>query len=324
MSSAPTHSGLFPDLDLSASPCLRVEGRRCGRGAVPQIVRTIEIEQPNPTGYRKLTFRFRPLKRHSTPYRGPVDTDPNRDHKEAASDTSRDRQGAVCDTKLTWQVACNLILHYFRLVGGFRTATDAVVTTWSEALAHFTPEQIAGAIQAKADSLRPSAAETARAKRLYVPRADRFAAPEILEGWIAKSMSAPVPEPEGERLLREARSRRRLSEIRPAAAKSGTSVGSASAPAPHSRVPGAARTINPVDVILARAAGAAPHNRELWNRLADVQRRTIERAGYPVFDEQVRDIAGASANPHDPRFDDWQLDLFVELALKRWAAQMLG
>ncbi len=293
MSPAPVQSGLFPDLAPSVSPCFRVEPRRRGRGATPVTHLTWTAPEPGPTGRKTLVYEFRILKEFQDPLEDP----------------------ANADRRPIYAVACNLIAEYFHVVGGFRTATDHVVNAWCRAVRKYGVAAVRAALHAKAASLRADAKQTAREKRIYICRPDRFAEPEILEGWIAQTEGVPAPEPEGQRLLRAARLRDRLNSIR----RPGGSASQIS----NLQSPSASSAVDPLTHRLALAARDAAHNRTLWSRLTDVQRRTIERVGYPVFDEQVRDLAGPAADPHDVRFDDWQLEVFVGLALQRFPTQIL-
>lgn len=139
---------------------------RRGRGATPRIEREYIAPRPNPSGRRKLTYKFRPLKHHSNPYQSPVDAPSLPD-----------------PPKLVYELACNLIAKYFELVGGFRLTNDAVVAAWSDALDLYTPREITWAIEAKAASLAGATAEEAREKRVYVSRPEAF----DFNQWLEKS-----------------------------------------------------------------------------------------------------------------------------------------
>lgn len=99
-----------------------------GRGATPIREHVMTLKQANPTGRRKLVFRYRPLKRH-------VHVLP---------------------------VAERLVAVYFAKVGGFRLADDEVMRLWGDALADYSEQEILWAIEVKAASLvGMDAAETA-------------------------------------------------------------------------------------------------------------------------------------------------------------------
>jgi len=318
MSVVTAQSALFPDLDLSASSAssaVAAVGKR-GRGATPVVKMTWTAPELGPTGRKTLEYEFRPLAQFRAPLEDPANP----------------------DRKPVFAIACNLIAEYFQAVGGFRTATNHVVNAWCRACVKYGIAAVRGAIHAKAASLKADHKQSAGEKRIFVCRADRFADPEIIEGWIAKSTPVAPPEPEGARLLRAARLRDHLNAIQrtePQSAQSSRSKRDSGLGSPGPLTPDPDFSPSPsassapsavtsrLTHRLATANRDAAHHRKLWARLNDVQRRAIEREGYPVFDEQVHDLAGAKADPHDVRFDDWQLEVFVGLALRRWPTQML-
>lgn len=143
------------------------EGRRkCGRGATPRIDYEWVAGRKNVTGHTRLRYRFRPLARHQVPH---VD-------KRAPDPT---------ETKLRWQVACNLLAEYFMLVGGFLHVRDAAVTTWSDALDIFGAQEVRWAIRAKAASLVSDDPHERRRKRKFAGAPEKF--PERLMYWLAQS-----------------------------------------------------------------------------------------------------------------------------------------
>lgn len=110
---------LFPESAKSAQSAdrIRVPGR-CGRGATAIFNEIVDIDcgPPGRPHYRKLRFRFRPLGKW--------------DAVRLAS-------------------AKALITDYFRIFGGFRIATDAIVRVWYDALEDFTDEEVRFAFDGK-------------------------------------------------------------------------------------------------------------------------------------------------------------------------------
>lgn len=139
-----------------------------GRGATPLVEFEFRGDIPNPCGRSKLTFRYRPLKRHSIPYRTPTE-----------------RGSLLAPRSSILEVARDLLQEYFQLVGGFRLVDDAIMTAWADALDLYTPKEIRWAIAAKAASLASDDPNEQRLKRMYVPRPDNF--PAYLSTWLDKS-----------------------------------------------------------------------------------------------------------------------------------------
>lgn len=144
----------------------RATGAR-GRGATPRRVHVVELPQPNPAGLRRLTLRYRPL------------------HRWDSWRVVRDAAGARIEVGGRLAQVEDLLIRYFAAVGGFRRARDAVVWAWYEALDDYTPDEVRWAVDAKARSLAAADPAERRAKRAFVPAAERF--PALLDRWLEQS-----------------------------------------------------------------------------------------------------------------------------------------
>lgn len=143
-----------------------------GRGATSRIEQTWEAPRPNPAGRRHLTIRFRPLKRHSEPYRLP-------------SEPTSIGEVVCPPQRPIYEVAIDLLKEYFRAVGGFRVVDDERVAAWSDLLADYTPQEIRWAITAKALSLVGETDDETAIKRKFAGKAETF--PERIDYWLEQS-----------------------------------------------------------------------------------------------------------------------------------------
>lgn len=246
-------------------------GRR-GRGATAPVVQELTADRPNPAGLRTLRVKFRPLERHWDAIQDPFDDRP----------------------KSRWRVALNLLWEHFRLIGGFRLADDALVRIVADALVFYPPEQIRWALSAKAHSLTGADREEARAKRVFVPRPERFYEPRSLDYWIEQS-------PEG-RAAAADRDRRALSErldsIR--AGSVGVPPPSPATPAGPASVPGSSGgpasppvSYPELPAVIQLAIADQARNTQLLELLGERRRRIAERTveqdrrDYQWFFDQV-------------------------------------
>jgi hypothetical protein len=134
--------------------------RRRGRAATDPVVFSWTASCVNPTGRRKLSFYYRPLRRH--------------------------RSRPAGENRSAEQLACELIKEYFVAVGGFCVVTSAIMRAWGDLLLapgvkpgtapRFTPDQISQAIRVKADAQRGKTVDETARKRAFLGRPATFAA----------------------------------------------------------------------------------------------------------------------------------------------------
>lgn len=226
---------LFPDAVAPASS--RCTGKR-GRGATPITEFELRIGRANPCGRRKLTFRYRPLKRHSMPYRLPS------------------------DQPSTLGVATKLLESYFQFVGGFRQVDDAIMRAWCDALADYTPEEIGYAIAAKAASLQSDDPDERRAKRMFANAPANFVRASCLDYWLeAYYDQHPRARP------RDPETVRQLDELQ---VKRQPETPAALQPRP---IPDGL----PPYISLALEAGEYRFHRRVWEAMGDKRRKIVDR-----------------------------------------------
>lgn len=125
-----------------------------GRGATPQTIDEVTIDNPNLFGRRKLKVRYRPLK-----------------------DWTPDE---IC-------TATAVLVCYFAELGGFQTIDDAAMrSVITRIRAGVTEEQCRWAILAKVASLGETHAERI-GKRTFVASPERFFTSAQIETWLDKS-----------------------------------------------------------------------------------------------------------------------------------------
>jgi hypothetical protein len=251
--------GLFGE--IAAAPPFRR-----GRGAAARIVESLTAERPNPAGRRTMRVEFRPLGRHARAIRDPLDG----------------------QSKPAWRVALALLFACFQRIGGFSTADDEAVRKWADAFAAYDPEELLGAIDAKAESLQADTEEERRAKRIFVPHPARFVDPAILERWIELS-------PRG-RQLAAARQRREFAPRLDAIALAHGNKTPSSPCLCASVVPLADER-----PLIRRAFAEQPGNTAVWEALGERRQRIIARAlaeprgDYASFLKQLAGVPDALA-----------------------------
>ena len=261
MSAVQTQSG--SQLPLGAFAPLREKPSR-GRGATPVTERTIRLEKPNPAGRSLLTFKFRPLKGWNNA-----------------------RLGA----------ACELIVLYFRRLGGFRLADDAIVRAAYEILdpdTGYTYQEICWAIDAKVKSLQSNDPDERRAKRIYLGHPASFFSRNLCL-WLERSddYKAKVAK------QNETIQRRVMDDIM--ARRCGTRPCSTG--------------LKPVNDRSAAGAALETERQTFWQSLTAVQRMTARRAIRPSIVQQAQN---QGISPDDPKLDPVAETMAINWARARW------
>jgi len=176
-----------------------------GRGATPRRERFVTLDRPNPAGRRKLDFRYRPLKRWQSWYIEIVKSRADEVTKHPSSATPSLRHFATPSLLHTIAVvpesrldlAERAITYYFKRIGGFRLADDAIVRLVYESLERYMDEAarlgitparlLRWAIDAKAKSLESTDPDERRHKRSFVPHPESFFTAKALDYWLDRS-----------------------------------------------------------------------------------------------------------------------------------------
>lgn len=264
--------------------------RKRGRGATEVVAFTWTTPRANPRGRRRLTFRFRVLRRHERPLGG--------------------------DERAAWVVASDLLKEYFASLGGFATVSTAIMRAWADLLlpsqdkpgggVQYTPDELRSAIAAKATAQQGKTADETARKRAFLGHVATF--PERLGYWLDLAQRAERKRPlaGGDEDLRE-----RLNGIRRPVASS------------------VARRI-PVSVVadaaMSRRAAFERHlsdalvrldfNRRVWHATQPDRQSLIERALRADFSEYLR-VYEATADPNDARFGSLWLCWRVDEVIRR-------